>query len=149
MGNFCGECGTSIDTTSAKFCSQCGFKLITKDNTQEDPSLESKSNLKKDKLSTQELEVELRRYLTHKSYGGNPNPLTCRLSSAHSQRGAVAAPTIKGANYPTPMCSSCWNKFENELDKFEPSPIIMSGDITVHQAIRVKIAIAKGIIKFD
>jgi hypothetical protein len=86
---------------------------------------------------------DLSSYSTNKNMGGKSDLLTCRNSSAHSKRGAVAAPTLAGGDRPTPMCSTCWNKIKNDSSKMERMPEILGSDPAQHAKIRTQIAQAE------
>jgi hypothetical protein len=66
-----------------------------------------------------------------------------RCSTAHSKRLAVAAPTLKGQDRPTPMCSSCWDKVKNDPSKIEIMPTVFNTDKSKESGVRTQLAQAE------
>ena len=86
---------------------------------------------------------DLSSYSTNKNFGGKKGPMSSRCSTAHSKRAAVAAPTLKGQDRPTPMCSSCWDKIKNDPSKIEIMPVLFNGDDSKKSVVRTQLAQAE------
>ena len=86
---------------------------------------------------------DLSSYSTNKNFGGKGGSMKSRCSTAHSKRLAVAAPTLKGQDRPTPMCSTCWDKIKNDPSKMEIMPKVFGTDKSNEAGVRTTLAQAE------